>query len=60
MPEWISIDNVDIYPLPAVKNQQKGLQFTMGDLHGNAIKLLFMLVKQGIYCARAQNAVLTP
>lgn len=48
MPELISIDNVDIYQLPAVENQQKGSQFTMGDLHGNAIKLLFMLVKQGV------------
>ena len=48
MPELISIDNVDIYQLPTVDNQQKGAQFTMGDLHGNAIKLLFMLVKQGI------------
>lgn len=42
---------VDIYQLPDVDPfhvADAGAQITIGDLHGNAIKLLFMLVRQGI------------
>jgi hypothetical protein len=40
---------VDIYKLPEVCHVAKeNIKVTIGDLHGNAMKLMFMLVKQGI------------
>ncbi|KTC65192.1 Uncharacterised protein (plasmid) [Legionella adelaidensis] len=42
---------VDIYQLPSMDVSHKaneGAQVTIGDLHGNAMKLMFMLVKHGI------------
>jgi len=42
---------VDIYKLPSLDTQHKGsasTQITIGDLHGNAMKLMFMLIKHGI------------
>lgn len=39
-------ERVNIYKLPAVDN--RAAEVTIGDLHGNAIKLLFMLIKHGI------------
>ena len=50
MPEFIN-EQVDIYQLPPVDLTHKGTegtQITIGDLHGNAMKLMFMLVKHGI------------
>lgn len=44
-------EQVDIYQLPVVDVTGKtdlSSQITIGDLHGNAIKLMFMLVKHGI------------
>lgn len=44
-------ENVDIYQLPEVGNNHKainGSAITIGDLHGNAMKLLFMLFKHGV------------
>jgi hypothetical protein len=44
-------ENVDIYKLPPVDlahQGTKGTQITIGDLHANAMKLMFMLVKHGI------------
>jgi hypothetical protein len=39
---------VDIYQFPSVDLIDKGTQITIGDLHGNAMKLMFMLVTHGI------------
>lgn len=42
---------VNIFQLPALDVTHKanpGIQVTIGDLHGNAMKLMFMLVKHGI------------
>ncbi|MCK1859324.1 hypothetical protein MXE00_13165 [Legionella pneumophila] len=47
MPEFIN-EQVDIYQLPPVDLTHKGTEITIGDLHGNAMKLMFMLVKHGI------------
>lgn len=50
MPEFIN-EQVDIYQLPPIDLTHKGTEgteITIGDLHGNAIKLMFMLVKHGI------------
>lgn len=50
MPEFIN-EQVDIYQLPPIDlthNGTEGTEITIGDLHGNAIKLMFMLVKHGI------------
>lgn len=44
-------EEVDIYKLPnpnLAEGEINGIQITIGDLHGNAVKLLFMLVKHGI------------
>lgn len=42
-------ERVDIYQLPWVKKRELGEnQITIGDLHGNAIKLMFTLVSEGI------------
>jgi len=40
----------DIYKLPQVKGYKsnKGAQITIGDIHGNAIKLLYVLARHGI------------
>lgn len=43
-------EQVDIYQMPKADHSllDKGGEITIGDLHGNAIKLLFMLFKHGI------------
>ena len=42
-------EQVDIYQFPDVCYPAKeNTQITIGDLHGNSMKLMFMLVKQGI------------
>lgn len=44
-------EQVDIYTLPSVDTNHKadaGAQITIGDLHANAMKLIFLLIKQGI------------
>lgn len=42
-------EKVDIYTFPdSIDNENKANEITIGDLHGNAMKLLFMLVKLGI------------
>ncbi len=42
-------ENVDIYQMPKdCFGAHANTQITIGDLHGNAMKLMFMLVKQGI------------
>lgn len=41
-------EEVDIYQIPSVDFRHSEGQITIGDLHGNAIKLLFTLVKEGI------------
>ncbi|KTD20668.1 Dot/Icm T4SS effector Wip [Legionella londiniensis] len=44
-------ESVDIYQLPKADNDAlggKNTNLTIGDLHGNAMKLLFMLLKHGI------------
>lgn len=42
-------EKVDIYTFPdSIDNENKANEITIGDLHGNAMKLLFMLVKHGI------------
>ncbi len=51
MPQDLINEQVDIYKLPVVDAQHLGVpgsQITIGDLHGNAMKLLFMLIKHGI------------
>lgn len=42
---------VDIYQLPSINISKKGsvaIQITIGDLHGNSMKLMFMLITHGI------------
>lgn len=44
-------EQVNIDELPELDTQhqaKKGIQITIGDLHGNALKLMFMLIKHGI------------
>lgn len=44
-------EQVDIFKLPDFDGQHQadeGAQITIGDLHGNTMKLIFMLVKHGI------------
>lgn len=44
-------EQVDIFELPSVDKSYKvneDSQITIGDLHGNAMKLMFMLVKHGV------------
>ena len=52
MPHTLIIEEqVDIYKLPTVSEEQrakKGIEITIGDLHANAMKLMFLLVKHGI------------
>lgn len=49
MPHTVIKEQVDIYQLPEVCYvANENTQVTIGDLHGNAMKLLFMLIKQGI------------
>jgi len=51
MPHELINEQVDIFKLPAIDESHKGnaeIQVTIGDLHGNAMKLMFMLVKHGI------------
>lgn len=51
MPHELIAEEVDIFDLPALDVDHKGnagTQVTIGDLHGNAMKLMFMLVKHGI------------
>ncbi|MFA5959962.1 MAG: Dot/Icm T4SS effector Wip [Tatlockia sp.] len=43
-------EKVDIYQLPRVDERHKAgekIEITIGDLHGNAIKLLYVLIKHG-------------
>ncbi|NDH08693.1 MAG: type IV secretion protein Dot [Gammaproteobacteria bacterium] len=49
--QFIQENDVDIFQLPpldAAHPGTEGIQITIGDLHGNAMKLMFMLVKHGI------------
>ena len=51
MPHEFINEQVDIFQLPVLDVPHKGntgIQITIGDLHGNAMKLMFMLVKHGI------------
>lgn len=51
MPGHVIVENVDIYQCPILDIAHianAGDELTSGDLHGNAIKLLFLLVKYGI------------
>lgn len=51
MPHELINEQVDIFKFPAIDESHKGnaeIQVTIGDLHGNAMKLMFMLVKHGI------------
>jgi hypothetical protein len=51
MPHEFIDEQVDIFQLPVLDVPHKGntgIQITIGDLHGNAMKLMFMLVKHGI------------
>lgn len=51
MTHTLIVENVDIFRLPTLDLQHrenKEIQITIGDLHGNAMKLMFMLVKHGI------------
>lgn len=51
MPHELINEQVDIFELPDLDVEHKesaGIQITIGDLHGNAMKLMFMLVKHGI------------
>lgn len=42
-------EQVDIYQLPTrIVSHAKNAKVTLGDLHGNAIKLLFWLIQQGV------------
>lgn len=49
MPKFLRED-VDIYQLPTLDSTYGGdnSEVTIGDLHGNAMKLMFMLVKHGV------------
>lgn len=45
----INEEKADIYEFPEICDvANENIQVTIGDLHGNAMKLMFMLVKQGI------------
>lgn len=49
--EHVKIENVDIYELPEVDPRfsgKPGFEVTIGDLHANTLKLLFLLIKHGI------------
>jgi hypothetical protein len=46
-------ERVDIYQLPTADIKQTDV--TIGDLHGNAMKLIFMLIKHGIVSGINQN-----
>ena len=51
MPNGFVAVDVDIFECPAVDElylADKGTQITCGDVHGNVVKLLFLLVKHGI------------
>ena len=50
VPNKFVAEKVDIYKLPHVNGyaSNKGAQITIGDLHGNAIKLLYVLARHGI------------
>lgn len=51
MSHELIVEQVDIFQLPALDTRHTGgagTQVTIGDLHGNAMKLMFMLVKHGI------------
>ena len=43
-------EEVDIFTMPKVDDFHKseGAEFTIGDLHSNSMKLIFMLIKHGI------------
>ena len=51
MPFNVISEQLDIYTLPAVDMEHlaiKGAEITIGDLHSNSMKLLFLLIKHGI------------
>jgi hypothetical protein len=53
MPIKLLRENVDIYTVPIFSLKSEYMhddknEYTIGDLHGNAIKLLYFLIKQGI------------
>lgn len=49
MSQQLISEPVDIFQLPSATHKAAaGSQITIGDLHGNAMKLMFMLVKHGI------------
>ncbi len=51
MPHEFIEEEVNIYQFPSIDEVHKrepGIQITIGDLHGNAMKLMFMLIKHGI------------
>jgi hypothetical protein len=52
MPYQLVIDNInDIYKFPQpvkIPQEQSDIEVSIGDLHGNAIKLLFMLIRYGM------------
>ena len=47
MPGKLCVDDADIYSLPIQIKEPPGTKITIGDLHGNAMKLIFVLVKHG-------------
>lgn len=49
MPNLVTEENVDLYKMPTVDETTSNEgEVTIGDLHGNAMKLVFLLVKHGI------------
>lgn len=50
MPNQFVEEKVDIYKLPKINGYKsnKGAQITIGDIHGNAIKFLYVLARHGI------------
>lgn len=48
MPHTLISEEVDLYVYPQRLRTESGAQITLGDLHGNCIKLLFVLLKHGI------------
>lgn len=51
MPNTLIKEQVDIFKLPSVDAQHKGAkgtQISIGDLHANTMKLIFMLIKHGV------------
>ena len=55
MPKRLDMEDVDIYKRPATKVIEGETQVSIGDLHSNAIKLLFVLQRHGIVDISAEN-----